>query len=218
MIGRRMAIILAVVVLASAAAVGTGYALLISSTIDIDDNQADSAFLTVSINGDTGYSQNFTETVEYHLGTLVDSDVSTESEEGRDSVFSPCSWYLRIVNGVPVMKLGTVNLKIESSASVSKYLMNMDAVNPTSMTEEFGYMVMATIGGIQSFKEFNQYGGGVDFEIGVGGSDIELSDPTSENLTLDLYMVATTVQNVPPYVLKDTSFSFTVTADTEDQS
>ena len=131
----------------------------------------------------------------------------------RTIKYTPCSWYMRDLQGTPCYILGTINLAIMSTDNLDELSLSMVAANPTSIYvgdegEEFVYKVAITVGETMIVEEFDR----------MEGATIDLTsllDPEKSTLEMEfsLYLVAQTVSTKPGFILNETVFVFTATRD-----
>ncbi len=198
---RRIRTLVVMCTLLLVAVVGTGYAVGFTSETDIRENAIESSYITLSPGGTSSYSGSFSKEVEFHLGTIIVDDV-------RTTVYSPCSWFIKEVNGIGCYDLGTMHLVITSPDDIGALSVTMVATNPLSISDEFEYLVVANSGEYTEMKTFDRFDG-VEFDTPAWAGDTL----TYNGLDMSLYLKVKTLEYLPSLILNDTVFSFTVTSE-----
>ena len=193
-----------IALIAAVAMVAIGFAY--TSSTENSGNNVDSSYVVIYPDRGSEYSGSFSQEVEFHTGIMVKDGVRTIK-------YTPCSWYMRDLQGTPCYILGTINLAIMSTDNLDELSLSMVAANPTSIYvgdegEEFVYKVAITVGETMIVEEFDR----------MEGATIDLTsllDPEKSTLEMEfsLYLVAQTVSTKPGFILNETVFVFTATRD-----
>jgi len=185
----------------AATAIGVGYAIGFTSTFEVEDNTLTDETVVVTPGGESSYTGNFSKEVEFHLGTrIVDGQ--------REVVYSPCSWYIREVEGEEYYDLGSIYLKVDGPSSPSSLTLTMRTENAYTMQQEFNYRVLADVNGHTVLKDFDMDEGST---FVFGSADAK--EIVSKGVVLTLYMEIKTLDYLPSMILDDTVFSFTASVD-----
>lgn len=182
-------------------AIGVGYAMGLTSTFEVEDNTLTDETIVVTPGGESSYSGSFSKEVEFHLGTrIVDGQ--------REVVYSPCSWYIQVVEGVECYNLGSIHLEVDGPSSPANLTLTMKTENAYTMQQEFKYMVLADVSGRTALKDFDMDEGST---FVFGSTDAK--EIISKGVDLTLYMKVKTLDYLPSMILDDTVFYFTASVD-----
>lgn len=196
--GIYIAIIICVL---AASAVGIGYAIGFTSTIEVSDNVLTDETIIITPGEGSSYSGSFNEEVEFHLGTEI---INGE----RVVVYTPCSWYIHDVDGQLCYNLGTINLDVSAPSSINNLTINMRTVNYYTMSQEFKYMVKAELIDHHHLE---------DFDMDEGSTFVFNSEDAKKivknGVKLTLYMEIKTIDYLPASILDGTVFSFTASVE-----
>jgi len=198
--------VISIALIVAVAMISIGFSY--TSSTENSENNLDSSYLVLYPDKGSTYSGSFSQEVEFHTGITIKEGV-------RTTKYTPCSWYMRDLQGTPCYILGTINLAIMATDELDELALSMVASNPTSIYvgdegKEFVYKLAITIDEQLIVETFDR----------MTGATVDLTayldhEKSTLEMELSLYLVAQTVDTKPGFILNETVFVFTASRDAE---
>ena len=220
--GSRLMMTFALIAVMITAVAGIGIAFAYSSTTLNYDNNVSSTYLVIYPDGESArYSGHFDKEVEFHTISSFEYDETTERME-RVTTYAPCSWYMEKYQNRYF--LGSIELSIRSTDDLTTLHLMMEITNKGSINygpegEEIFYEAILEMDGhdpLESYLYKNDEGMFVGTSFDLDSSRCaELDEKTIE---VSLYMVARVLTQYPGKILDGTSFEFTASPVSPEES